>query len=385
MHVIFINYRDFQGPSGIHIFHLANALSDINITSTVLVPNKPESVKDFGKPRFKLMSFEQAEKNLLENSEADIIHAWTPRETTRWMTERLSHRFGIPYIIHIEDNEEVILASINLVSRIGRIWQRIQAPFNVKPEPLPHPKKYREFISKAAGATLLIDKLKKYVPSHVLRTVIWPACEEEIFSMPPEPDTALRERLGIPHQDIVITYPGNVHGANLQDVQDLYETIRLTRNRGLKVSLIRIGENHVRFRTDFSSLMGECIFELGDIPPKHIPSYIRAADILIQPGKPNLFNEYRFPSKLPMFLASGRPVILANVNIAYYLKHEYNAIILNDSRPEEMARAIEKLIQSPQKRALIGRAGREFARQHFSWLRTANSVASFYNLVLKGD
>ena len=172
MHVIFVNYREFQGPSGIHIFHLANALSDINITSTVLMPNKPESVKDFGEPKFKLMSFDQAEKNLRENSEADIIHAWTPRETTRWMTERLSHRFGIPYIVHMEDNEEVILASINLISRIGRIWQRIQAPFNVKPEPLPHPKKYREFISKAAGATLLIDKLKKYVPSHVLRDIL---------------------------------------------------------------------------------------------------------------------------------------------------------------------------------------------------------------------
>lgn len=385
MHVIFVNYFDFQGPSGIHIFHLANALSDVNITSTVLVPNVPESVKNFGKPGFKVMSFEEAKKNLQENSDADIIHAWTPRETTRWMTERLSNLLGIPYIVHMEDNEEVVLASINLAYRMGRIWQRIRAPFNMKPEPLPHPKKYREFISKAAGATVLIDKLEEYVPSHIPRTVIWPACEKEIFSMPPEPDMALRKKLGIPRQDIVITYPGNVHGANLTDVQDLYETIRITRSRGLKVTLIRIGKNHVRFRADFSPLMGKCIFELGDIPPKNIPNYIRAADILIQPGKSNLFNEYRFPSKLPMFLASGRPVILANVNIARLLKHEYNAIILNDSRPEEMTRAIEEIIQSPQQRALIGRAGREFARQHFSWLRTANRVASFYDLVLKMD
>lgn len=383
MHVIFVNYHDFQGPSGIHIFHLANALFDINITSTVLVPDNTETVHGFGEPRFKVMSFKDADNNFQENNRADIIHGWTPRETTRWMTERLSRRYGIPYIVHIEDNEQVIIDSINTITKIGMIWKRIRYPFNANPEPLPHPKKYREFISRASGATLLIEKLEKFIPTHIPKKVIWPACEEEIFSMTSTPDKALRQRLGIPHQDIVITYPGNVHTANVQDVQDLYETIRIARNRGLKVSLIRVGKNHIRFSANFSSLMNKYIFELGDIPSKQIPDFIRAADILIQPGKLNPFNEYRFPSKLPMFLASGRPVILSNVNIAHYLKHEYNAIILDHSNPVEMAGAIEKLVNSPEKRAQIGRAGREFARDNFSWTKTAKSVASFYNLVLK--
>jgi glycosyltransferase involved in cell wall biosynthesis len=383
MHVIFVNYFDFQGPSGIHIFHLANALSEINIKSTVLVPGSLDSVKDFGKPRFNLMSFKEAAKTLRKNCAADIIHAWTPRETTRWMTERLSRRLGIPYIVHMEDNEDAILASHAAAPLITKILQGIKIPFLTKPKPLPDSKKYPEFVSRAAGATLLIESLKQFIPAHVPRIVIWPACEKKIFSIPTKPDRPLREKLGIPNHDIVITYPGNVHAANVQDVQDLYEATRLLRNKGIEISLIRMGKNHVPFKTDFSALLGNAIFELGDIPPKDIPDYLGAADILIQPGNPGPFNEYRFPSKLPMFLASGRPVILARVNIAKHLENGYNAIILNDSQSKPMAMAIEKLAQSPQQRALIGKAGRDFARQHFSWLRTAKRLASFYKFILK--
>ena len=385
MHLLFVNYTDFAGPSGIHIFHLANALFDLKITSTVLVPKKAASISIFGDPKFDVVSFNEARKKL-GHQKPQLIHAWTPRESTRWMTERLSRLLGIPYIVHLEDNEEAILVSyFDTPFKVLKLWRKLKISIMLKYKPLPHPKRYKRFIANASGATLIIDRLKTLVPSHMPMTVIWPACEEGVFSMPPEPDMCIRDKLGVSHQDIVLTYPGNVHQANVQDVETLYKAVQLCRKKGVKTSLIRIGQDHARFSTDFSSMVGDCILELGDLDPKEIPTYLRAADILVQPGRPNAFDEYRFPSKLPMFLASGRPVILANVNLAHYLTDGHNAIVLKGGTAEEMAEAIEKLARSPEKRVMIGKAGRGFARQHFSWSRTAKEVLAFYNSVLKKD
>ena len=56
-------------------------------------------------------------------------------------------------------------------------------------------------------------------------------------------------------------------------------------------------------------------------PSTHLsPQLLVAADILVQPdGSPGPFNDYRFPSKLPDFFASGRPVVLPKTNIGLYL------------------------------------------------------------------
>ena len=37
------------------------------------------------------------------------MHAFTPRELVATLTTTMSARFGCPYIVHFEDNEEVIL------------------------------------------------------------------------------------------------------------------------------------------------------------------------------------------------------------------------------------------------------------------------------------
>ena len=383
MHVVFVNYADFQGPSGIHIFQLANALADLGVSSTAVVPNRPESVEIFGEPKFEVASFSEANK-CLNDLKPNIIHSWTPRESTRWMTERLNRNLNIPYVVHLEDNEERILSSYFDVSFFPlRLWRRLRLSLDVKNKPLPHPKRYNQFIAVASGATMIIDTLQKCIPRHLPTKVIWPACEEHIFSMPLEPNAAVRDRMGISREAIVVTYPGNVHNDNVEDVEGLYQAVRMLKDKGEKIVLVRIGRNFVPFANDISDMEEDCLFELGELPPRDIPQYVEAADILVQPGHDNSFNRYRFPSKLPMFLASGRPVILGNVNIAKYLTDGEDAVVLTESTSVEIADVIERLVRNPIERNAIGTAGRKFAGQQFSWKRTAERVLDFYEWVLR--
>jgi glycosyltransferase involved in cell wall biosynthesis len=73
------------------------------------------------------------------------------------------------------------------------------------------------------------------------------------------------------------------------------------------------------------------------------PDVLAAADILVQPGKAGEFNDYRFPSKLPEFLAIVRPVILPASNIALQMTHGVDAYVLPKVDAVAIVEAVVKI------------------------------------------
>ena len=60
-----------------------------------------------------MLGFDQAEREPItfpDGRGPDLIHAFTPREHVRQLTVATAARYGCPYIAHLEDNEETILA-----------------------------------------------------------------------------------------------------------------------------------------------------------------------------------------------------------------------------------------------------------------------------------
>ena len=62
-------------------------------------------------------------------------------------------------------------------------------------------------------------------------------------------------------------------------------------------------------------------------PRERVASYLALADVLVQPGRLDDFNGYRFPSKLPEFFAMGRPVILPATNIGLRIEDGKDALL----------------------------------------------------------
>jgi 2-polyprenyl-3-methyl-5-hydroxy-6-metoxy-1,4-benzoquinol methylase len=113
-------------------------------------------------------------------------------------------------------------------------------------------------------------------------------------------------------------------------------------------------------------------------PRARVGDYVRLADVLVQPGRPGPWNDCRFPSKLPEFLATGRPVILPNANIGRYLRNEEECILLDNGDALEIAAAIDRLLADPELRERVGRGGHAFATANFSWRRSAQRLRLFY-------
>ena len=110
--LIFVSHCNFDGNSAMHLFSIANELTNLGHSCVVCVPGRPETVLDHGEPRFQVLDYAEAVLHGVSftNGRApDLVHAWTPRELVRKTTMSLARRYNIPCFVHLEDNEIVIL------------------------------------------------------------------------------------------------------------------------------------------------------------------------------------------------------------------------------------------------------------------------------------
>jgi len=380
MHILFVNHHHLDSNSGIHIFNLANELTRMDVACTICVPDFKEKIAALGEHNFDVVNFDELRNNM-QPGKVDLIHAWTPREQVRMMTETLSKGFGAPYIVHLEDNEEAILQS-NLRMPYPEILALPESRLDkLIPAHLSHPIRYRKFLDAADGLTTLMDTLQAFSPYKEAKEVIWPGYEEALSWHRP-PDEALRQRLNIRPNEYVIAYTGNVHPANHQEVFSLYLAVGLLNRHGVRIRLIRTGMDFVPLHDKTLSMLDQYCVPLGHISRADLPSVLSIADALVQPGKADAFNIYRFPSKLPEYLASGKPVLLPAVNIGRFLRDGEEAILLQQGTALEIAQKLESLLPDQDRRERIGAAGRQFAENNLRWLKSAKKLRNFYQRVL---
>ena len=72
------------------------------------------------------------------------------------------------------------------------------------------------------------------------------------------------------------------------------------------------------------------IVTLGRVDRPFLIDLLKSADVFVQPGRPGPFNDYRLPSKLPEFMAVGRPIILPATNVGLRLRPGVEAMLLTE-------------------------------------------------------
>lgn len=377
--VLFILYHDFTANSAVHVYHWANELSDRGISCMVAVPDNPETIDVLGKARFDVRQYGDVlhECTFSDGRGPDIVHAWTPREIVRQFCQQLRSRHSFRQYIHLEDNEQQILASA-----LNRPWKAlasmsIETLDTLVPAHLFHPIRGSAFIADADGVTVLMDRLREHVPRNVPTLEVWPSADEDLFRPRPV-DTAFRSKFGIPSDTTVLAYTGNVHPANANDVRSLYLAVAILNREGHPTALLRTGRDYYPFLGPDDAWARAHSFELGYVPRTTIPDVLAAADILVQPGKPDQFNDYRFPSKLPEFLAIGRPVILPASNIALHMTHNLDAYVLPKVDALAIVEGVLNITADRDLKEKLSSGARRFFDEHFSWKNTSSVLLDFY-------
>jgi glycosyltransferase involved in cell wall biosynthesis len=379
--IVFVSPCNFTGNTAMHPFRIANILSEWGSHCIVCVPDLPESALEHGRPRFGVLDYETILGQgvcFADGRGPDLIHAWTPREVARRTTVELAARYQAPVFVHLEDNEIAILADV----LPGVDIENLQAlPADLLDELVPddrsHPIRARQMMEQAAGVSVLIDRLLEHKPAGVPGVVFYPGYDDEFLEIEGR-DEQLRESLGIGTDELLVVYCGNIHQSNHHEVSSLFLAVALLNRRGRRTKLLKTGLNYRPLQDLYVPSLLQSVIDLGFVVRRKVPHLLAAADVLVQPGRANAFNDLRFPGKSPEFLASGRPVIVARTNVGLLLKDREEALLLDRGDALEIADRLERLAVDPELRARLGRGGRAFAVASLDWWKNVEVLHDFY-------
>ncbi|MDY7002582.1 MAG: glycosyltransferase family 4 protein [Cyanobacteriota bacterium] len=378
--ILFVLYEDFHSNSALHVHHFANNLVKLGFDCVVAVPRNKQTVSQVGEHLahlYKVTEYGEFYRlnKLFENQQGpDVVHVWTPREVTRNYCHKLRKAYSFKLVIHLEDNEEYVLEKYlnKPFKEIANANGSLTIPDNVS-----HPQKYREFLASADGVTVIIEKLKEFVPNNVPSLVLWPGVETEYF-YPRNPNPEIVNRFGIPENTLVFSYTGNVHAANTYEVRSLYLAVAMLNREGTPAVLVRTGRDFCNFLGDDDNWARKYAIELGYVDRSLMPEILALADVLIQPGRPDKFNDYRFPCKLPEFLAMGKPVILPSTNIGLVMENEKDALVLPVVDGVNIVESVGELFKDKSLSEKLGQGAINFAKTHLNWQKNTELLKSFY-------
>ena len=422
MKILFVSYCGANGNSLPHMAGFARELIRLEGVESVAIalPGKVleaerarEILADQGleaaaaRGRLRLVSQLEALQGIAAGETYDILHLWTPREITRRWLQAAALAWPAPerpwpaVIIHLEDNEESLCER-----KFGshHAWE-VAAGDRSKPlsSAFSHPRHYRDLLSLAEGATVIWETLAEFVPLTTPAMELLPGVDLANFT-PRPPDVAMCRSLGItpftwwelasftpvPGQsaeqgrELVVCYNGNTTFANHGDMVALYTALQTLRREGWPIRLIRTGQDNVELLEHLGFETASWVSTLGFVPRGDLPAIYSLAHLFIQPGPPDEFNNYRLPSKLPEYLASGGVCVLPAANIGQRLRDGAEALLLQTGDAAEIAARVRFFLTDPNLYELMGQRARRFAQEKFDPQRQATMLAGFYRQCLAG-
>ncbi len=380
LNILFVLHGSFASNSALHVAALANELAAAGHACAVAVPHDPGTLAHHDRPAFRGLTHTEAEGGVAfaDGRGPDLIHAWTTRENVRRLTQKLRDRHNTKVVVHLEDNEQEILA-LSLGRSFAELEKLPAAELDrLVPADLSHPLRGREFLAAADGITVITGKLREFAPAGRPCHTIVPAADARYFFPRPVP-VEFRRVLDITPGTTVLFYHGNVHASNAAEVCELYTAVLQLNREGQSVTLLRTGLDRVDFLGALAGEVAPFVLELGQIlHHRHLPPLMALADIFVQPGRSDAFNDYRFPSKLPEFFSLGRPVVLPRSNLGATLRHGVDAYVLDQADAASIAAAVRELRGDRALYDRLAQGATAFAAQNFSWRRSAEALASFY-------
>lgn len=378
--ILLVLYHDFTANSATHVHAIAEELNALGYECQIAVPQNKQSIVGLGSSAAKAVDFADAETQGLTYSNGrgpDIIHAWTPREIVRRFCEDMRARYASRLFIHLEDNELYIL-SRNLGKPLSDVLALSPSDLNkLVPSSLSHPHRANEFLQSATGVTVIIDKLREFVPADRPVMELWPSASRDLFKPRPKSLSA-RKLHSIPNNTTVLAYTGNTHGANADEMRSLYLAVAILNREGHSATLVRAGRDFCPFLGPDETWARQHSIELGMVQHRDVPPLLALADVLVQPGKPGEFNDYRFPSKLPEFLSVGRPVVLPLSNIARHMIHGEHGYIVPDLNAVAIADAVRTIMEDQDLYRRLAAGAIQFFNSHLNWAISAKKLSDFY-------
>jgi glycosyltransferase involved in cell wall biosynthesis len=149
----------------------------------------------------------------------------------------------------------------------------------------------------------------------------------------------------------------------------------------------RARKRHRKLLTKMARKLGveACLSIEEAIPPSEIPALIAGADICIAPLGYNDRNVTQgcCPLKVLEYMAAGRPLVASNLPVVRELiRDDRDALLFQPNSPDDLARAVLKLLNQPDLAHRLAQNAAEHVRQNFTWKGAQQKLLAVYEDLL---
>lgn len=189
---------------------------------------------------------------------------------------------------------------------------------------------------------------------------------------------ALKRKLGL-SDELIILYTGNFE--SYQGIDLLIRSIPRVAKAEPNTKILLVGgeREHIETMEKLAARLevkNSLIFT-GKMPPNVISTYMALADILVSPRTEGT----NTPLKIFTYLKSGKPIVATNLSTHTQVLNE-NTSMLIDPTPEGIAQGIISFLRDKELRVKMGRRGKAFVEENYSYARFVKKVREIYDYVL---
>ncbi len=195
----------------------------------------------------------------------------------------------------------------------------------------------------------------------------------------------LRNKYGLPQDNIILGYVGNLSFTGNHDSYGFEDVIQALPLLDQKIILVGVGEKNnteTKHLRDLALKIGvsERVIFLPRVPKHEVASYLKAFDVLIHPKAGAQIGNS--PAKLFEWLLSGRPIVAAHTGaIAEILFNDINALLVEYKDPESWKNAIEKILNDK----LVANGlvkGALLSAKNYTWEDRGRTITDFIRTTL---
>ena len=248
------------------------------------------------------------------------------------------------------------------------------------------------FVIRKADAVIAVTQgIKEYLINHgVDKNKVWVienGANTELFKPIKDSNVLkkLKDRLHVNNEENVVLFVGNL--APWQGVEYLLRATPIIIEEIQKTKFLIVGEGIMKEK--LKSLSKELNIEhniifTGTVLYENVPEYINISDVCVAPFIRTRNESMGLsPLKIYEYLACGKPVVASNIKgVGDLLESSTSGISVPPDDPNELAKAIIKLLKNKQLREQMGDNGRKLVVKSYSWETAAKKTKEVFEDML---
>ena len=220
----------------------------------------------------------------------------------------------------------------------------------------------------------LKETITAYKPNKVVVVQDVSLLSDQCDATPSVCTGTLKADLGI--NGLLVMYVGNLE--RYQGIRLLLESFALVRHQSDQANLVIIGGERADINTyqeqAYQLGIHPYVHFLGPKPVQDLASYLAQADILVSPR----IQGNNTPMKLYSYLHSGKALVATDLwTHTQVLNH--HVAILTEPSPAAFAQGLLGLLNNPERRCMLGKAGKKLVEEEYSYSAFRMKLDNLYN------